>query len=67
MFSLMSHWKDDKDGLVFEETRRMLRHATLKQKSNQETRWARADIESKRNFFRNAVTIDQLPRVSRED
>ena len=57
MFSLMSHWKDDKDGLVFEETSRMLRHATLKQKSNQETRWARADIESKRNFFRNAVTI----------
>ena len=53
----MSYWKDDKDGLIFEETSRMLRHATLKQRGSQETRWARANIETKRNFFRNAVTI----------
>ena len=57
MFSLMKSWKGDKDGMIFEETSHSLKHPTLKQRASQETRWARADLQAKRNFFRNAPTI----------
>ena len=53
----MEQFKDCKEGLVFEETSHKLKHATLKQRGSQETRWARADLAAKRNFFRNSPTI----------
>ena len=57
MFRVMKTWKDDKDGLIFNETSNSLRRATLKQRGSQETRWANADLHAKKNFFRNAPTI----------
>ena len=57
MFSSMKRWKDDKDGMIFEETSHSLRHPTLKQRGSQETRWCRADLHAKKNFFRNVPTI----------
>ena len=54
---LVSEWKDDKKGLIFQETSRELRHPTLKQVEGQETRWARAEVGVLRNFTRNAPTI----------
>ena len=57
MFTLMKMWKDDKDGMIFQETSQTLRHPTLKQRASQETRWAQADLGAKKNFFRNSPTI----------
>ena len=57
MYSLMSQWKDSKDGLAFEELAQELKHPVLKQRGSQVTRWARCNLGSKKNFFRNAATI----------
>ena len=57
MFRSMKRWKDDKDGMIFQETSQGFRHPTLKQRGSQETRWCRADLHAKKNFMRNAPTI----------
>ena len=57
MYRMMTAFKDNKDGMSFDETSHELRHPTLIRRSEQKTRWARADLGVKKNFFRNAPTI----------
>ena len=53
----MGEWHKDASGMKFKEISDELLHPTLKQRSKQETRWARADLSAKEAFFRNDPTI----------
>ena len=57
MYSLMKEYKGDKKGLIFLEVSEELLNPTLKQRSRQETRWAKVDLSAMHAFFRNSPTI----------
>ena len=44
MYRIMSDWKSGLSGVRFQEIAEDLNHAILTNKSQQETRWARAEI-----------------------
>lgn len=53
MYRIMSDWKSGQAGLRFHELGQELHFATLTNKSQQETRWVRAELRSIQALFRN--------------
>ena len=45
MYRILSDWKSDLSGVRFQEVAEDLNHAILTNKSQQETRWARAEFD----------------------
>ena len=57
MYSLMKEYKSDKKGMLFREFSEEMFHPTLQMRVNQETRWARVDLEAMAVFLRNAPML----------
>jgi hypothetical protein len=60
MYRIMSDWKIGLSGVRFQEIAEDLNHAILTNKSQQETRWARAEIRSLQALLRNLLTFSAI-------
>jgi hypothetical protein len=60
MYRIMSDWKSGLSGVRFREIAEDLHHAILTNKSQQETRWARAEIRSIQALLRNLPTFSAI-------
>lgn len=60
MYRIMGDWKSGLSGVRFREIAEDLNHAVLTNKSQQETRWARAEIRSIQALLRNLPTFSAM-------
>ena len=60
VFRTMGEFKEHKNLLIFEKVSREIKDTVLRNKGNQDTRWARAFLEGLHSFVRNVATFHEI-------